>query len=308
LDDKTSGEPTIAESHPSAPRPAKPRVWTVFVVVILALIAAIVFQSIAGIALVFWEASQGADPREVATELPNRLGTPILFMLMAACGQLAFAVAVLLPAWWSPVPVRERLGLYPARPSASIYPLATFGSLFPLAIGFAIAQPLTAYLPGDLTVQTLFENMTLGVGIVFVVFIALVPGVVEELLFRGYVQRRLLARWTPLWAVLISSLLFAFVHIMPLAIIALFPLGIWLGVVAWRSGSVFPSMFCHAFVNGGVNAYRLIVKFGDISETTQTVIIAVALLISLACFLQSLRLFFGRPEPAISVQLESTAE
>ena len=64
------------------------------------------------------------------------------------------------------------------------------------------------------------------------------PGIIEEHLFRGYIQSRLLQRW-PAWvAIGVSSVLFALFHMDPIYVVAVLPQGIWLGALAWRTGGV----------------------------------------------------------------------
>jgi membrane protease YdiL (CAAX protease family) len=271
----------------------KPRIWTVFSAIGVSMIGAAVFQMIAGTVLFAIEVAAGTDIRDVADQNENMMATPTMFFLMAACAQLAMGLTVLGAAWRSPVPMRERLGLLPANASWTIYPLTMLGSLVPLAIGFAFAIGLAQVLPADPSVEALLDNLTLGQWVPFILFIAIVPGVVEELLYRGYVQRRLLKRWRPRWAIGVTSVLFALMHVMPHAIVATLPLGVWLGVVAWRTGSILPSMGCHAFINGSVNAWRMAVKYGDISEAVQLVSIAMFLIAGCVCFVVCLRRFAG---------------
>ena len=70
-------------------------------------------------------------------------------------------------------------------------------------------------------------------------------------------QRQFLARWSPWTAILVTSVLFALFHIMPHGIAVAFPLGVWLGWLAWKTDSVWPGIVCHAFVNGSWNAYQI---------------------------------------------------
>jgi membrane protease YdiL (CAAX protease family) len=102
-------------------------------------------------------------------------------------------------------------------------------------------------------------------------------------------QRRLLERWSPLRAVVAVSVVFAFFHVMPHAIVVAFPVGLWFGIIAWRTGSIGPGIACHAFVNGGVNAWRLIVKFGDVSEATQGICYVIFILFGTICFVLACR-------------------
>ena len=98
-------------------------------------------------------------------------------------------------------------------------------------------------------------QLTWATGIPFVLCIALVPGFTEEIMFRGYVQRNLLRRWRPWKAIALSTVLFSVVHLDPVHIVFAAPIGIWVGIVAWRTGSVWPTIACHASVNGLWNIY-----------------------------------------------------
>lgn len=77
---------------------------------------------------------------------------------------------------------------------------------------------------------------------------SVLPGVCEESLYRGLSQRGLLRRWSPLASIGVTSLFFAAAHGDVQHSLGVFPLGIWLGYVAWRTGSVWPAVMCH-FVN-----------------------------------------------------------
>ena len=46
-------------------------------------------------------------------------------------------------------------------------------------------------------------------------------------------------------------------HIDPRQMAYVFPVGLWLGVVAWRTGSVWPGILCHAFLNGAWNVFQI---------------------------------------------------
>lgn len=289
-DNISSEQPDDGSDQPASP-PRKPRVWTVFVAVVLALIAAIGWQAVVAIPLMARHLTPGVNPETLQRRVIEELTTPTMFMLSVVGGQIAFGLAALIPAGLSSESLPKRLGLSRPHPSWHVYPLATLGSLLPLTIGFALAHALALILPADETVQMLYDNMTLAISVPFVLFIAVMPGICEELFFRGYLQRRLLQRWSPGWAIVITSILFALMHITPHGIVATLPLGLWFGVVAWRSGSIVPGMVCHAFVNGAVNAWRVLVKFADVPETFQFVFLAASLAFGAACFVALLRTF-----------------
>jgi len=126
-----------------------------------------------------------------------------------------------------------------------------------LAFGVFCAIAVSWVIPPDNSVASLYEQMTPLMAIPFIFFIAIAPGFNEETFFRGYIQRRLLARWHPWVAILVASLLFAILHIMPHTVVLAFPLGIWLGVIAWRTNSTWPGIVSHAAFNGLWNIYTI---------------------------------------------------
>lgn len=78
-----------------------------------------------------------------------------------------------------------------------------------------------------------------GAGVWFALAgIALAPAIAEELLFRGYVLGALLSRLRPLWAVLISALLFGAAHFDLVQGGAAAILGVYLGAVSIATRSI----------------------------------------------------------------------
>ena len=79
--------------------------------------------------------------------------------------------------------------------------------------------------------------------------IALLPGICEELLFRGFLIR-FFEKYGLQWAVIISAILFAAFHLDPFRFVPVLLLGFLLGYLALRSGSVYTSMLSHIINNG----------------------------------------------------------
>jgi membrane protease YdiL (CAAX protease family) len=75
------------------------------------------------------------------------------------------------------------------------------------------------------------------------------PGLGEELMFRGQVQRGLLAHWSPLASILVTSVMFALLHIHPVRFLGTFAFSCWIGWIAWRCDSIVPGMVLHAINN-----------------------------------------------------------
>jgi membrane protease YdiL (CAAX protease family) len=77
------------------------------------------------------------------------------------------------------------------------------------------------------------------------------PAIVEELAFRGFIFGSLRRILDGREAILVSALLFAIMHLSPLSFVHLAILGIALGWLRERTGSVYPGMllhFCHNFL------------------------------------------------------------
>jgi len=84
------------------------------------------------------------------------------------------------------------------------------------------------------------------------IFISAVPiaSFAEEVLFRGYLQQILEKQWGNITkAVLMSSLFFALIHLIPYWLIQIYLLGIIMGYLSWKTNSIIPSMILHAINN-----------------------------------------------------------
>jgi sodium transport system permease protein len=79
--------------------------------------------------------------------------------------------------------------------------------------------------------------------------IAVMPAICEEVLFRGFMIR-FYESYGARNAILISALLFGIFHLDPFRLLPTFLLGILLGYLTLRSGSILPAMFSH-FINNG---------------------------------------------------------
>jgi len=276
----------------SAERP--PRVWTVFAAAGVALFLAILFQSIFVAVLAIIEVGRGVESAELSEVIMDQLVSPYIMILMMAMGQMAFGIAAFVPAIISPTPLRERVAFTRAHPSWRVYPITMLSSIFPLAIGFVAAAAVANVFPVDETLLKFMNALTIQSAIVFVLFIGIAPGLFEEVLFRGYMQQRLVKRWGPVTGIVVTSILFGLAHITPAAIAVALPLGFWFGYLAWRSRSIFPTILCHFFVNSGLNTWRMIVKFGEPSQAVQNTVQAGAVLIGIICFVICCRPGFWR--------------
>ena len=79
---------------------------------------------------------------------------------------------------------------------------------------------------------------------------AIFAPVFEEWLCRGMVLRGLLSKMKPGWAIVISALFFALIHMNPWQALNAFIIGVVMGYVYYKSGSLLLTMLIH-FVNNG---------------------------------------------------------
>ena len=80
--------------------------------------------------------------------------------------------------------------------------------------------------------------------------VAIFAPIFEEWLCRGMVLRGLLTKMKPVWAIVISALFFAVIHANPWQALNAFLLGLLMGYVYYKTGSLILTMIIH-FVNNG---------------------------------------------------------
>jgi membrane protease YdiL (CAAX protease family) len=90
-----------------------------------------------------------------------------------------------------------------------------------------------------------------GLGMAFFT-IAICPGIFEELAFRGLVHGRLTRLLGATQGLLVTAALFALAHGPQLGLPIHTALGLYLGSLRARSGSLLPGMLCHIAYNGAL--------------------------------------------------------
>jgi len=99
---------------------------------------------------------------------------------------------------------------------------------------------------GEIMLITDWKSAFLIIGVV-----VLAAPLVEELMFRGFFQRILEYRQGDITkSVLLSAMVFALIHFNPWWIIQIYLMGLFMGYLAWRTNSVWPSFVLHAINNG----------------------------------------------------------
>ncbi len=253
-------EPVAPSAPASEPaRHRKPRVWTPFVALVVSLIASNLIGGVILIATVVGSlvadgvaVENGYTAEQFQAKFNELMSGSMAGALIALLSfQVTMAVVTLAAARLSRVPMKLRLGLRKPRVSGRGWTLLALSSLATVSLALFVAIGIHLLLPLDENASPLaLDNPSFAATLTLSLLVSIVPAVVEELFFRGYMQRRLLQRWSPQVAIGVTSVLFALVHMDSLHhMIAVLPLGILLGIVAYRTRSVWPSVLLHMLHN-----------------------------------------------------------
>jgi hypothetical protein len=91
---------------------------------------------------------------------------------------------------------------------------------------------------------------------VLMLVLAVAPAVGEELVFRGVIGRGLLARHGWFWGIVVTSVMFAGIHLSPAQVIGVLPLGIVIHLVYAATRSFWAPMLAH-FLNNALASVML---------------------------------------------------
>jgi membrane protease YdiL (CAAX protease family) len=98
--------------------------------------------------------------------------------------------------------------------------------------------------------RDLTDRATDPLGVVLLVLIVGIGApIVEEIFYRGLLQRSLVRRWGPAWGIGLASVLFGAAHLLPLQFPALVLAGLLFGVLAHRAGRLGPAIAAHVVFN-----------------------------------------------------------
>ncbi len=229
-----------AEPQPvPAPPPGRPRVpWTVGDVARGVLVPLLLYGVLFVARRVLGEA-----PTPTAPATGARLLTGLLVIL--------FQLTLLIPALWALRKYRvgpDVLGLrgFAVLPGCGlVIALLIMGYLFTGAWGLFLQQYGLRAQPSPLPV--------FGSGIAGLALALLAGGIVapvtEEIFFRGFLYPALRNRLGVFWGIAFAAAIFAAAHLQPLALPALFALGVLLTVLYQSTGSLWPGILMHSTIN-----------------------------------------------------------
>ena len=102
--------------------------------------------------------------------------------------------------------------------------------------------------------DTVFAQNAAGM----IVTVAVAAPLGEELFFRGYALPALAKSWGPVAAVVVTGAMFSALHLNKIGFVGLWEIGIMLALLRLWSGSLWPSILCHAANNALAGAAFLL--------------------------------------------------
>lgn len=131
------------------------------------------------------------------------------------------------------------------------------------------------------------------------ILIALLPGICEEFAFRGLLLSGFLRSFSPAWAIILTALCFGLAHMSLYRFIPTAVLGIILGYVVWKTGSIWLAVIIHTLNNA--NGVLVARYFGEeaLADPEQMVSIPAVLILG-AVVICTLGLWLIYREPRIA--------
>jgi uncharacterized protein len=220
----------------------KPRIWTV----LLAVVVLLGIQLTSGIAVgIAAGARSGGDTDAMrrASALPEALAIGLVVSVLGLAFVL-WSIKVL-----SPQPLRARIGWTTARVSLVDVALVVVGMVGIGAVTEPVARLLGVYEGSALQIaSTAVARSSLSHAIVMATF-GTIGGALEELFYRGYVQGRLVTRYGSRVGIVATALIFGAAHMDPLHATFAFVVGLYIGFVRLRTGSLAVGFYAHALNN-----------------------------------------------------------
>jgi membrane protease YdiL (CAAX protease family) len=249
-------EPEVRMPVDQTAPPQPKQFWHPVVAIVLAVVTFVGGQVIASLPFVIYPALQHWTAAQ-ATVWTNGAYVQFAYILLVE------SITVLAIWWFTRLGGLRlsNLGFNHFRPRAIMWALIGFGAYFVVYIVLAtVASALVPGLKLDQQQDVGFQQVS-GTGQLLVTFISLVvlPPIVEELFFRGFLFTSFRLRMGLIASVLLTSLLFAAPHLLEsaqpgsllwIAGIDTFTLSVILCLLRQKTGSLWAGILLHAIKNG----------------------------------------------------------
>lgn len=143
--------------------------------------------------------------------------------------------------------------------------LATFALM-------VVLEPLNSLIPMPDTVKAVYEQMLSNI-LWTSLSVAVAAPLLEEFLLRGVILRGMLYYSTPLKAILWSAFYFAFIHLNLYQAIGAFLMGLFMGWIYYRTGSLWLTILIHFVNNGSSTLFTVLNPQMDVETTLMDIIV-----------------------------------
>lgn len=209
-------------------------------------------QMVMGVVMAARSAAGASGLQDVMRSIMSSFQAPLLILTMAAEVGIFFLLTVfLVRRWHSSRPFRY---LAFGKPDAVIIVCAGAGALAAIPLAEALAVLFSALFPELIRFTAGQESLVAvkspaGAVLVFAA-VAVAPALCEETFFRGWLQGTLRRRLPAAPVIIIQAALFSLCHLSPMTIVPILFLGVYLGWLRERSGTIAASMTAHFLYNG----------------------------------------------------------
>jgi uncharacterized protein len=162
---------------------------------------------------------------------------------------LYYCVAMTASYWIVSVFVKSRGLRISHRLELQNFDITVFVLIATVCIPIGISAPIFSLIPVPDTWRRIFLEMANQNGIFSFLAIVIAAPVMEELIFRGVVLEGLLRRYSPSRSIIVSALLFGFVHLNPWQFVSASFIGLFMGWIYYRTRSVAMTIIIHMFNN-----------------------------------------------------------
>lgn len=220
----------------------------VFWITVMFMLGAIL-GNIATMAMAKWISSGFASEYGMLISYPLMFIPAMLFCSSASRRNLMFEDSIALDS--------SNFGKYSGWSAALIVSIATMAAAFVADVFNVLLPPMPEAL------ERVLEQMMDGPLWVTLLCVSVFAPFFEEWLCRGMILRGLLQKMKPGWAIVISALFFAAIHMNPWQALPAFMLGCLFGYVYYRTGSLRLTMLMHCVNNTLATLMSRIPGVGD---------------------------------------------
>lgn len=187
-------------------------------------------------------------------------------------------LAALLGIYLSKIPLKKYIANKLESKIKLLYCFLLFLGVYFMSL--LIGGILETFIPSNDSLNSVFiQGFNSWIGVLAIVVLA---PIFEELLFRGVILRGFLKNYGPMTSVIMTAVLFGVFHFNPIQSITAAILGLALGWMFIKTGSLWVCMLFHALYNGFSTLIYYITSSGNISDMTLVLIMVPAVILGAA--------------------------